>query len=332
MSYNIELQNINTDLQEILNRINLLPDNNDKLNALLNKSIIEYNDNIVTSIGYRAFYNCTSLTTIDLPNVTSIGIGAFYECTSLTNIDLPKATFIQNNAFENCTSLTTIDLPNVTSIGNWAFDNCTSLTTIDLPNVTSIGDDAFHYCESLTTIDLPNVTSIDYGAFSNCTSLSSIDLPKVTEIDRTAFINCISLSTLILRSNTLCDLLDTGAFSNTPIKNGTGYIYVPKALIEDYKVDTNWSTYESQFRAIEDYPEICGVTFTINNTPVTVPAGTTWNDLLGTTVEGYEITADENSLVYVNNYSKYITYDSYPINIYSEIVNNRSYYISNIAM
>ena len=36
------------------------------------------------------------------------------------------------------------------------------------------------------------------------------------------------------------------------------YIYVPRALVEDYKVATNWSTFADRIRAIEDYPEICG--------------------------------------------------------------------------
>jgi hypothetical protein len=53
-------------------------------------------------------------------------------------------------------------------------------------------------------------------------------------------------------------LASPNAFNNTPIKSGTGYIYVPATLIDSYKSATNWSTYAAQFRAIEDYPEICG--------------------------------------------------------------------------
>ena len=55
----------------------------------------------------------------------------------------------------------------------------------------------------------------------------------------------------------MCELDDTSVFSNTPISNGTGYIYVPKALIESYQAHEKWSAYASQFRAIEDYPDIC---------------------------------------------------------------------------
>jgi hypothetical protein len=53
-------------------------------------------------------------------------------------------------------------------------------------------------------------------------------------------------------------LVNVSGVNNTPIGKGTGYVYVPSALIETYKTATNWSTFAAQFRAIEDYPEICG--------------------------------------------------------------------------
>ncbi|MBE7090585.1 MAG: hypothetical protein E7363_01565 [Clostridiales bacterium] len=131
----------------------------------------------VTSIGGGAFYNCTSLTEIVIPNsVTSIGSSAFRYCTSLTEIVIPNSvTSIGYYAFYNCTSLTEIVIPKgVTSIGDEAFSSCSSLTEIVIPNsVTSIGYRAFEYCSSLTEIVIPNsVTSIGYYAFVSCSSLT----------------------------------------------------------------------------------------------------------------------------------------------------------------
>ena len=202
--------------------------------AYIERTIKSYSNDEITSIGNGAFYGCTSLTSIDLPNVTSIDNNAFYNCTSLTSIDLPNVTSIGgyafngcsklssitnldkvesigNYAFDSCTSLTSIDLPNVTSIGNYAFNGCTSLTSIDLPNVTSIDKGAFNYCTSLTSIDLPNVTSIGYNAFFGCTSLTSIDLPNVTSIDNNAFNSCTSLTFIDLPNVTS---IGNGAFYN----------------------------------------------------------------------------------------------------------------------
>ena len=88
--------------------------------------------------------------------VTSIGDKAFYQCSGLTSITFPNSvTSIDYYAFAWCSGLTSVTIPNiVTSIGEGAFFSCSSLTTITIPNsVTSIGGEAFAWCSRLTTID-----------------------------------------------------------------------------------------------------------------------------------------------------------------------------------
>ena len=158
----------------------------------------------VTSIGYKAFDDCTSLTSVTIPDsVTSIGYKAFDDCTSLTSVTIPDSvTSIGDSAFSGCTSLTSVTIPDsVTSIGDSAFSGCTSLTSVTIPDsVTSIGDWAFSYCTSLTSVTLPDsVTSIGYEAFFNCTSLTSVTIPDgVTSIGEDAFRNCTSLTSVTI--------------------------------------------------------------------------------------------------------------------------------------
>ena len=111
---------------------------------------------------------------------------------------------------------------------------------------------------TISSISNEIVTSIGRSAFSDCTELITADFPSVTSIGVFAFLYCAALTALILRSEQLVSLSKTNAFSKAPIESGTGYIYVPAALVDSYKAATNWSTYASQIRAIEDYPEICG--------------------------------------------------------------------------
>ena len=133
----------------------------------------------VTSIGDLAFYQCTHLNSVTIPNsVTSIGMDAFMGCTGLTSVTIPNSvTSIGGSAFRNCSGLTSVTIPNsVTSIGGSAFEDCTGLTSVTIPNsVTSIGSYAFCNCTSLTSVTIPNsVTYIGNRAFAGCTGLRTL--------------------------------------------------------------------------------------------------------------------------------------------------------------
>lgn len=135
--------------------------------------------------------------------------------------------------------------------------DCKSITSVSYPNATTVNNEAFRGCNSLANVNLPSVTYIGTYAFGACYPIDKIDLPKVEKILNNAFASA-HLYTLIIRTPTMCTLANANALNGSRIASGTGYIYVPAALIEEYKANSVWSTYADQFRAIEDYPDICG--------------------------------------------------------------------------
>ena len=153
----------------------------------------------VIRIGTAAFYDCSSFTSVTIPNsVTSIGEGAFEGCTSLTSVTVPDSvTSIGSCAFRDCTNLTSIIIPDsVTSIDRYVFESCSKLTSVIIPDsVTSIGSGTFFDCASLSSIIIPDsVTSIGDGSFLNCTNLVSVTMGNgVTSISSLAFSGCTSL-------------------------------------------------------------------------------------------------------------------------------------------
>ena len=185
-------------------------------------------------------------------NVTSIGDYAFEECSSLTSITIPNSvTSIGEWAFSGCGGLTSITIPNsVTSIGEWAFSYCSGLTSVTIPNsVTSIGEYTFYECSGLTSVTIPNsVTSIGNWAFSGCGGLTSITIPNsVTSIRSGAFSRCNEIENVYCYAETVPST-KTDAFSNSNIEYAT--LHVPASAIEAYKTTEPWSAFGT-FKTIE---------------------------------------------------------------------------------
>ncbi len=199
----------------------------------------------VTSIGNYAFYNCSGLTSITIPNtVTSIGSSAFESCEGLTSISIPNlVTSIGGYAFAHCEGLTSITIPDsVTSINNYTFYECTGITSLTIGNsVTSIGVNAFRHIYQITSVIVPNsVTSIGSHAFNNCSGLTSITIGNsVTSIGDYAFSSCTGLTSI--------KCLAVNPPNITPITfyniNKSIPLYVPCNSMSSYQSASYWSEF-----------------------------------------------------------------------------------------
>lgn len=187
----------------------------------------------VTSIRDRAFYGCSELTSVTIPNsVTRIDNRAFMGCSKLTSAPIPPSvTYIDYSAFSGCSGLTSVTIHNaVTYIGDFAFrdcsgvtsvifnaekctemgyisvyvfSGCTKLTSLSIGDkVSRIPDYAFHGCSKLTSVTIPNsVTSIGNEAFFECKGLASLTIGNsVTSIGESAFSGCSGLTTVIFNA------------------------------------------------------------------------------------------------------------------------------------
>jgi hypothetical protein len=164
-------------------------------NSRINNNFIIYtsSDNLIV-IPFRYDFGATIISNAINNNVgkitfnsdvTIIGDNAFYYCTSLKSIQIPNSvTSIREGAFCNCSSLSSIEIPNsVTSIGEYAFADCSSLTSIEIPNsVIYIGYEAFCWCSSLTSVYIKSITppTLGYNVFSNNAPNRKIYVPRAS--------------------------------------------------------------------------------------------------------------------------------------------------------
>lgn len=226
--------------------------------GIIDGTLTEYRNDRITSIRDYAFYHNTYLISADFPNVKTVGKYTFYQCTNLTTLNLQNVETLDNYALTDCNGITELSMPKIEHIKDSAVRGCSSLTMVNFPNLTTVDFGGFRYCAELININMPILYSINKYAFEGCKKLAKVDLPMAYGLYQYTFGNCTSLETLILRRPTMCALNDVKALYATPIANGTGYVYVPAALVDTYKSATNWSAYADQIRAIEDYPEITG--------------------------------------------------------------------------
>ena len=235
-------------------------------------------------IDSSAFYDCSALTSVTIPNsVTGIGDNAFWRCSALTSVTIPSSvTSIGEYAFAACSGLTSVTIPySVIRIGKGAFTGCYSLDSIKvapgnvtydsrnncnaiieiksntliagckntvIPNsVTSIGPWALAACFGHTSVSIPNsVKSIGVCAFYGC-SLTSVSIPNsVTSIGSWAFDGCDIPTVISLIENPFAIEGKTSDVRAFSLNTfDNATLYVPKGTIEKYRATEGWKDFEN---------------------------------------------------------------------------------------
>ena len=186
----------------------------------------------VTSIGDHAFWRCSGIHNLVIPNnVTSIGNGTFSDCSNIDSIYIGSGVCtIGGDAFRNCTNLRYMfynaknlstsyfmrsdaysspfyNTPtpyftkliiggSVNTIPKGCFEGCNSIDSIVVipDGVTSIGEYAFMGCSGIDSLYIgSSVISIGREAFSGCSNIESISIPNNTIVDSNAFSGCSRL-------------------------------------------------------------------------------------------------------------------------------------------
>lgn len=250
-------------------------------NAAFSKCSLNYlNFPKCTTIGISAFQNAT-LSSFNFPKLNKIYNAAFSSATFNFSSSIVNSTVslisssafyklqysgtlnftstqisIYSYAFEQAT-IGGINIPNASSMlhGN-VFTQCSNLSYVNLPNIQIIQSRAFASCYNLQNVTFTNCSLIygtsssgySYSApFYKCSALSTISLPNIQKLSGIYIFNeCINLQSVYLMGSSVCSILTTSAFRNTPITDSTylgyfGSIYVPQSLLATYKAANVWS-------------------------------------------------------------------------------------------
>lgn len=164
------------------------------------------------------------------------------------------ATTVRKNFWRDCSRLEGISFPSVKTVKDYAFWFASKLNSVYLPACEEIKTQAF-YGTHMANITLPAIKNIAYDVFNYCRELTTVDLgASLQQIQGNAFQNCTHLTTFIIRNTSAVVTLGSNVFDSTPIKSGTGYIYVPDSLVSTYAQSTNWSAVASQIKGLSELP------------------------------------------------------------------------------
>ena len=222
----------------------------------LNKEMLDFSKiNLLNVTSLKETFNlCRNIKNIKLGKLGKIKSleAIFYGCSNLESLDIESIDTSECNniraLFYSCPLQTEniqkivdmLDTSNVTTFLG-PFDSCSLLEELDVSHFnTSNGTDFHNFCQNSKLL-----RKID---------LSNFDMKKATNT-ATMFSGCSSLETLIIDNENLFPMTNRSMLTGTLIEKGTGYVYVPDNLVEQYKQATNWTTYAEQIKGISELPQ-----------------------------------------------------------------------------
>lgn len=149
----------------------------DTEDALITRTLTEYVNSRVTSVGAYAFYSDSNIVSVSFPNAVTIGNEAFRSCSKLVNMNFPAATAIGQHAFRGNNAMTEVAFPMVTSIGGYAFRENTALAKVDFGKNPTITTYSFYGCTALTALILRGP---DIATLSSTNALTSTPIAAGT--------------------------------------------------------------------------------------------------------------------------------------------------------
>lgn len=205
----------------------------------------------VTSIRDYAFTNNKTIETVDFPNLETVKQYAFAFCSSLKTIDLSNVTELGESAFQQAALEGALSLAayNPSSVAKYIFRG-NKFTSISIPLAKVLGHSMFIYCNKVTSVNLPLVETMNDWTFAYCTKLKTVTLPKIKKLTRYTF-GYSGLEKLVLPNSVVCTIA-ADTFIDTPIAQGTGYVYVPDNLLNSYKSATNWAKLADQIKPMSE--------------------------------------------------------------------------------
>lgn len=229
----------------------------------MTKVLLKVNNKVMATDGKLMVGNPTPSGTLE---ITENGTHNVREYESVeVNVAGSRDFTIENAILEG--TLTEYSNPYLTKIKGGKFSGDTSLKSVDLPNVTKFEDTStFYGCKNLESVSLASLQeTTGMYTFNNCYSLKSVYIPVVKMLYGNTFERCYSLKKVLIERTDGIPTIYASCFSycyhilgtvnSTYNPNGDkdGYIYVPASLLSQYKVASNWVTYETQIIGHQDF-------------------------------------------------------------------------------